>query len=181
MTGRPPKSAKVLQMEGKSHRTKRELAQRRNAEEAQLTGRRIREEARVKADTVAHGEFLRVTRILKAIEKDDDIYGAEINLYCELKSEIETERERKEQLNRHLKSIFAAASRCDDLDARLEYEEKALAVMKQIDQCDKKIDQRRRMRMDIEKNNLMNIVSSLRSIPKTVEKKKNPLAEALSG
>ena len=39
----PPKPVKVIEMEGKSHRTKKELAQRKRAEEELLTGIRMEE------------------------------------------------------------------------------------------------------------------------------------------
>ena len=46
---------------------------------------------------------------------------------------------------------------------------------------DKQIQTKRKMLLDMEKENVMTIASSLRSIPKKVEKKKNALMEALGG
>ena len=46
---------------------------------------------------------------------------------------------------------------------------------------DKQIQTKRKMLMDIEKENVMTIASSLRSVPKKVDAKKNALKEALTG
>ena len=48
-----------------------------------------------------------------------------------------------------------------------------------INAIDKIIQQKRKMMLDIEKESVMTIAASLRSIPKTEEKASNPLLEAL--
>ena len=45
----------------------------------------------------------------------------------------------------------------------------------------RQIQAKRKMLLDIEKENIMTIASSLRSVPKKAEKKMNPLLEALNG
>ena len=45
---------------------------------------------------------------------------------------------------------------------------------------DRQLQQKRKMLFDIEKENIMTIASSLRSVPKKTDKKKNPLLEALA-
>ena len=50
---RPPKPFSVLKSEGRSHRTKSELEQRRKGEEALLTGVPIRERPEVKSSGFA--------------------------------------------------------------------------------------------------------------------------------
>ena len=72
----PPKPAKVIEMEGKSHRTKKELAQRKRAEEELLTGIRMEEKPEVKANKEAHKEFQHLKILLAQIGKDDDLYPA---------------------------------------------------------------------------------------------------------
>lgn len=181
MSGRPSKSVKVLRMEGRSHRTKRELAQRERLEEANLTGQMLREEKAVRDDPVAHKEFIRVRKLLKLIEKDDDLYGAEINLYCQLKSEIEREESERGKLAADLDRFRDACDRFEEAEDILAGAKVMQSMRTQINQYESRIQQKRRMRMDIEKNNLMNIAASLRSVPKATEKKKNLLAEALGG
>ena len=55
------------------------------------------------------------------------------------------------------------------------------AMQKNLVAMDRQIQAKRRMLSDLEKENIMTIASSLRSIPKKVEKKTNPLKEALGG
>lgn len=69
----PAKPAKILEMEKRSHRTKKEIAQRKNAEAALLTGVVLKEKREVKNNQIAHKEFQRLRKLLKSIDKDDDL------------------------------------------------------------------------------------------------------------
>lgn len=82
------KSADIIRMEGKSHRTKKELRQREQAEKALLTGIPLKERQEVKDNEIAHKEFLRLKKLLEKINKFDDMYGAVINRYCILYPEV---------------------------------------------------------------------------------------------
>lgn len=66
----PTKPVNVIRMEGKSHRTKRELRSRENAEKKLLTGEKLKERNEVKSNPVAHKEFLRIKKLLEKIEKN---------------------------------------------------------------------------------------------------------------
>ena len=79
---RPSKPAKVIEMENKSHRTKKELKARKQAEESLLSGVILKESKEVEGNPRAHKEFLRVRKLLSGIEKSDDLYGSVINRYC---------------------------------------------------------------------------------------------------
>ena len=158
--GRPPKTVEVIEKEGKSHRTKDEIKTRREAEQAALTGIKMREYPEVKDDPVAHREFARVRRILSSVGKNDAIYEAVINEYAALKSDIERYTEIRKKLEED-----------NSIPAKDLY--------KMTIECDKQIDKYKRRRFDIEKENGMTIASSLRAIPKKPEKKVNPLLEAL--
>ena len=68
------KSADIIRMEGKSHRTKKELRQREQAEKALLTGIPLKERQEVKDNEIAHKEFLRLKKLLEKINKFDDMY-----------------------------------------------------------------------------------------------------------
>lgn len=176
---RPSKSRKVIEMEGRSHRTKKELALRGRMEAETMTGVSLREEKRTAENPVAHKEFVRVRKLLKLIEKNDELYAAEINLYCQLKAEIEEEFAERERLHQRLERVDEMAARAEGFVEMRECTALAIELKKQIAGCDRSIKERRAMRLDIENKNLMNIASSLRSIPKTPEKKSNPLKEAL--
>lgn len=157
---RPSKTVDVIEKEGKSHRTKEELRVRKEAEQAALTGIKMREYPEVKDDEVAHREFARVRRILSSVGKNDAIYEAVINEYAMLKSDIDRYTKLRNSLDGD-ESIKGA----DKIKLELS--------------CDDRIDKFKRRRFDIEKENGMTIASSLRAIPKKPEKKANPLLEAL--
>ena len=83
----PPKPVNVIKLEGKSHRTKKEMAERAKAEEQLLTGKILKERKEVKENEAAHKEFVRLQKLLKSIEKNDDLYSATINRYCLMQAE----------------------------------------------------------------------------------------------
>lgn len=161
---RPSKSTAVLESENKSHRTKSELNARKEAEASLLTGIEMKEAAATRADPIAHKEFARVKKILKAVGKNDALFEAVVNEYCMLKSDIE----------RYTTMRL-------DLEDRLEkaHGDTALELYKLIAQFDKQIQDFKKKRFDIEKENGMTIASQMRSIPKTQTKAKNPLLEIL--
>lgn len=65
----PTKPINVITMEGRSHRTKKEIRQRQKAESSLLTGEKMRERKEVKENQNAHKEFLRIKKLLEKIEK----------------------------------------------------------------------------------------------------------------
>ncbi len=180
---RPPKPYLVLKNEGKSNRTKAELKQRKEAEEALLTGVALKERDEVKDNPVAHKEFLRLNKLLKKIEKNDDIYGPIINRYCLLLAECVDFEEKRESFYRDLQELT------QDKSELIDSEEMSLSayyrlknnIQSQIIALDKQIQTKRRMLLDIEKENIMTISAALRSIPKEVKKEDNPLLKALNG
>lgn len=173
--GRPSKSTDVLKSEGKSHRTKAELAAREAAEKAILTGEQIREFPSVKKDSAAHKEFLRVRKLLNAVGKNDALYEAIINRYCELKAEIDYLALMRSETQAALADLRAERG---DLDTETYYRLQS-SLQKQILDTDSRIQQKRKMCMDIEKECAMTVASAMRSIPKTPQEKPSLLKEAL--
>ena len=175
---RPAKAVKIIKMEKRSHRTKKELAAREKGEARLITGAKIKESQVVKSDPDAHKEFLRVKKLLKAIEKDDDLYSGTINTYCELGAEIrhmtgEAEAQRQE--------IEKLKEKEEDFEDKQKFYELLASMRKRLDGIDRRIDQKRKLRMSIERENGMTISSALRSIPKKSDKERNKLKEALRG
>ena len=158
---RPSKSSAVLASEKKSHRTKSELRQRELAEKAALTGLSIRESPDVRGDAIAHEEFIRVTELLSAVDKNDALYESVINEYCLYKSDIV----RYGQMRR---------------DIEQDTEMNSAARYKLILELDRQSEAYRKKRFDIEKENGFTIASAMRAIPKKAETKRNPILEALS-
>lgn len=146
----------------KKHLTEAEKVQRGAAEKASLTGLQIRESEDVKTDPVAHAEFTRVRGLLSAVEKDDALFEAVINDYCQYKSDI---------------SRYVKMRREIEADHSIEGSSRYKLIM----DCDKQAEVFRKKRFDIEKENGFTIASALRSIPKKVEPDSNPLLKALIG
>jgi hypothetical protein len=151
----------------KLRKTKQELAFRKQGEEGMLTGEAMKESAEVRANEDAHKEFIRLKKLFRAIDKDDAIYSQTINRYCLLHAECLAMERRQAKL--------------EEAGDRAEDPKDALAFYKLASNCDRDLMSRRKMMMDIEKENVMTIASALRSIPKKPDKAKNPLMEALSG
>lgn len=174
---RPSKPADVIKLEGKSHRTKKELRQRKNAEADLLTGKTIVETKEVKENTFAHKEFLRIRKLLQAIGKDDDLYSGVINRYCMLSAECKEFEEKRERV---YKKQIELEEHSQDMEFS-DYLKLQTDLSKTLLAYDRQVQAKRKMMFDIEKENVMTIASALRSIPKKPEEKKNVLREALSG
>ena len=165
---RPAKPVALLrQTNDTSRRTKRELAVRDRGEKALLTGQPLRASDEVRANPDALREFRRIKKMLGAIGKDDSLYSAQISRYCLLAAEAAALAARKAKLE----EVADAAEDAKDV----------IELYKLINSCDRELMSKRKMMMDIEKENVMTIASALRSIPKKPDKAKNPLMEALSG
>ena len=190
----PTKPFKVLTTEKKSHRTKAELKMREEGEKSLSTEIELKERKEVKQNKVAHKEFKRIEKLLKNIGKNDAIYEAVINRYCLLQAECTNlEKERAElyvliyELKEEQKSITEQLVEdygdvSEICDYRLEYAKQIAKMMSTMSTIDKQINSKRKMLLDIEKENVMTIASALRCIPKKDNKEEdNPLLKVLRG
>lgn len=175
----PPKPVEVIKMEKTSHRTKAELSQRKKEEQALLTGQKLKESKEVKEDEVAHKEFLRLKKLLESIKKNDAIYEQSINRYCLLVAECARIRESKERFERDLDELVDSKEEFGDSVSQ--YFKMKISIQKNIIALDKQLQSKRKMLLDLEKENAMTVASALRTIPKKPEKKNNELLEALGG
>ena len=186
----PPKPFSVLKSEGKSHRTKKELKIREQGEKALSTGTALKERQEVKKNKIAHKEFKRINELLSSIEKNDAIYEAVINRYCLIYAEcmdLEDKRDSMYSLIEDLKEQF------ENSKEYLENEELAketrkfansiTELTKSMIEIDRQIQQKRKMLLDIEKENVMTIAAALRVIPKKPENDsaKETILKVLSG
>lgn len=189
----PTKPFKVLTSEKKSHRTKAELKMREEGEKSLSTDLELKERKEVKQNKIAHREFKRIQKILKNIDKNDAIYEVVINRYCLLQSECDDLEERREecynlisQLREEEKELIEELKDREDidelLDYKLEYAKSLAKMMSSMLAIDKQIQTKRKMLLDIEKENVMTIASALRCIPKKDDKDtENPLLKVLRG
>lgn len=179
----PSKPFTVLVNEKKSHRTKAELKQREQGEKALATGKALKERPEVKANPVAHKEFTRLNKLLKGIEKNDAIYEAIINRYCILQAECFDFEQKRESFYKDIQELTADKNRLIDSEemSLSAYYKLKNNMQSQIIALDRQVQTKRKMLLDIEKENIMTIAAALRSIPKKVDEKENPLLKALRG
>lgn len=177
--GRPAKAASIIKIEGKSHRTKRELAVREKAEKGLLTGKQMIETAEVKNDRAAHLEFLRLKPLLKAIEKFDEIYGAGVRRYCLTKSRLEEAEQEVLELKKELKELRKDKKDFFDSKDAAEYYRLITKMEDTITKREQVAKSYRNEMIDFEKEYCMTIKSALRAIPKKPDTKTNALKEAL--
>ena len=176
----PPKPFSVLTSEKKSHRTKAELKLREQGEKSLTTEFKIKERKEVKQNPIAHKEFSRVNKLLKNIDKNDALYENCINRYAMLIAECSEFEEKREKFYKDMEKLETEYD--DDMDFTMkEYYSLINSMQKNIIELDKQIQAKRKMMLDIEKENIMTIASSLRSIPKKVDEKDNPLMKVLRG
>lgn len=186
----PSKPFSVLKSEGKSHRTKKELKLREQGEKALSTGTKLKERQEVKKNKIAHKEFKRINELLSYIEKNDAIYEGVINRYCILYAEcieLEVKREYMYSLIEDLKEQFEKSKEyLEDEELAKEtrkFSSSIAELTKSMIELDKLIQQKRKMLLDIEKENIMTIAAALRVIPKKPENDsaKETILKVLSG
>jgi len=177
----PPKPFTVLSQEKKSHRTKKELEQRKKGEAALSSGVALRERPEVRNNPTAHKEFLRLNKLLKGIEKNDAIYEPVINRYCMLQAECNDFEEKRESFYRDIQELTNDRETFADNDDLSSYYKMKNNMQSQIIALDKQVQAKRKMLLDIEKENIMTIAAALRSIPKKENKSSNKLLEVLHG
>ena len=174
--GRPTKPLALV----KGHRTKAEKKIREEAEKQLLTGTVLKEWDEVKNDPAAHKEFVRIKKLLKSIKQDDDLYGAMINTHCKIKSEEYKILNDQEKYRQSLDKLEEEFDKSKDMSFS-DYMKLTVSIQKNILGCDKAISEKRKLMLNISKENVMTVQSALRSIPKTTDEKtkKSPMAEFL--
>ena len=178
--GRPSKPAELLKSEGKSHRTKQELAFRKQQEEATLTGKKLEEPRAVKDLKIAHVTFLKTRRLLDAINKNDELYSAATCRYCTNTQKLADAEESIQVLKTELEELRESRSSYAEGKAIPDYYRMLTKLEDTITRKEQLAAGIRKELTDFEKENCMTIASSLRSIAKQPEKKANPLLEALA-
>lgn len=180
---RPSKPVLVLENEKKSHRTKAELQKRKEEEAKLLSGMEMKERREVRENKEAHKEFARLKKLMKNIEKNDALYETVINRYAMILAECKDFEEKRESFYRDLQELT------ENKEEMLRNEEISLSgyykmkntMQKNIIDLDRQVQAKRKMLLEIEKENVMTIAASLRSIPKKDDKAEDPLLKILKG
>lgn len=169
-------SKPVVMLEG--HRTEDELAKRRAAEAAMLTGKPMEMQFKKKGHKIAAKEFDRIKGLLATIGKDDALYEQIINTHCLLVEECEQVQDVRNQFigsKSELQRDYRAGKTGDpegDGIAAAEYYRLLAKLSQSVIGCDKQLMAKRKMLLDIDKENVLTVQSALRSIPKKPEEKK---------
>ena len=119
--------------------------------------------------------------MIKEGGKDDDLYGAVINRYCILQAECLEFEQKRELMYQQMAELEMDRSKFLESNEISSYYKLQTGMQKNLISLDRQVQAKRKMLMDIEKENIMTIASSLRTIPKKPEKKRNALREALEG
>lgn len=179
----PPKPFSVIASEKRSHRTKAELEIRQKAEEQLASGVKMRVRQEVKTDEVAYKEYKRIAKLLRNIQKDDDLFGACINRYCQMYAECRDFEVKRE-------AFFRRAQRLEERESELiekgdmtvkEYYGLLSMLQSQVVALDKQIQTKRKAMFDYEKENIMTVAAGLRSIPKKEPANEDPVKALLGG
>lgn len=177
----PTKPFSVLKSEGKSHRTKAELKVREQGEKALQTSQKIKPKKEVKKNKIAYKEFKRIVSLLDNIDKSDALYENVINRYAMLYAECYEFEEKRERFYNELNKLDEDYALDPDGMTIKEYYDTVSNIQKNILDLDKQLQNKRKMMLDIEKENIMTIASQLRTIPKSVGPAENPLLKVLRG
>lgn len=167
-----PKSYLQLIEEGKSHMTKEELEFRKAQEEALLTKVPMSEFKETKDNPKAHEEFLRIKNLFRKINKNDDIFAGTINRYAQIVAEISDYALKREELQSDIQEVKEMWK----VEKNLPKEEREFSKYQYLDtlgrlqgqlmSIDKLIQTKRKMLLDIEKENIMTVMAALKAIPK---------------
>lgn len=176
----PPKPFVVLKSEGKSHRTKAELGLREEGEKDLSSDEKMKAKKEIKNNKIAKKEFKRIYDLLANIEKNDALYENVINRYAMLYAECYEFEEKRERFYNDMIKLEEEYQEDDDFTMK-EYYTLINNMQKNIIGLDKQIQNKRKMMLDIEKENIMTIASQLRNIPKKTNKEENPLLKVLRG
>lgn len=165
MKSRPTKPLALVQ----GHLTKAEIAIRAKAESELITGIQMKEGFDVRNNAIAHKEFVRLRRLLKIINKNDDLTGNIINTHCLVHAECKEFEMLKAQIYTNIKTLDESMN-----NHEIEFVEYITNKNKLLDKllaCDKRIMEKRKMLLDIAKESILTIQSALRTIPKKEQPK----------
>jgi phage terminase small subunit len=157
MAGRSSKPTQLILIEKKSHRTKEEIKQRQEAEEALFTGQHFREKPQVKNNEIAHKEFLRLKKLYKKIAYVDALDEQMINRYC-------LEVANAYDLQKRLASLEKLLTECENSESKI-------AVHDMINKTVTAMNRTGERLLKYEDRLFLNPTARIKAIPKSLNKK----------
>ncbi|WP_025692638.1 hypothetical protein [Paenibacillus zanthoxyli] len=155
MAGRPSKPTQLIKLEGKSHRTKRELEHREKAEKSLYTGTTFKESPAVKGDPEAHRVFLWLKKLYKKIQYVDGLDEQVINRYCMLVSQEQALAKMMDRMRMDIDEVEEAEDR--------------IRIYESIAGVTDKVMKTREMLMKLEDRLFLNPTGRIKAIPKQPE------------
>jgi phage terminase small subunit len=160
MAGRPGKPTDLILMEGKSHRTKAEIKQRQEVEQALYTGQTFKESMQVKDNEVAHKEFLRLKKLYKNIAFVDALDQQMINRYCLEVANLQRLQEILEETN---ELLFDS----EDIKTKI-------ALIEQVNRIAATMQKSKELLLKYEDRLFLSPAGRIKSIPKSPKPKEKP-------
>jgi hypothetical protein len=177
----PNKPVSVLKAEKRSHRTQAEISGREKAEAAVLTGKPMRERPEVKNNKIAHALWLEIEENFTKIGKNDAIYEAVLNRYCQIQAEIVDFEKQKQTIWRMVEKFRAQFAKTveagnfepgEKIRLMLEFEKEIPKLTSALNGIDTTVQSKRRMLLDIEDRNVMTVAGALRTVSKQPKEEK---------
>lgn len=158
MAGRPSKPIKLILLEGKTHLTKKQIAEREAKEDSLKSDLSYHPNKKVKSNPVALEMFIKLQKLYKNIEYVDGLDENIINRYCLLTSEVDD----MEKLLHRME---------DDID-KCENPSQMVTMYKSISGLEGNLNRARDMLLKIEDRLFLNPTARVKNVPKKKEETK---------
>ncbi len=155
MAGRPSKPVELILLEGKTHLTKKQIAERKKKEESLKSDSPYQPNKKVKSNPVALEMFMKLQKLYKKIDYVDGLDENIINRYCLLTSEVDA----MEQLLQRMES---------DID-KCENSGQMVTMYKSISGMEGNLNRSRDMLLKMEDRLFLNPTARVKNVPKKQE------------
>lgn len=163
--GRTRKSIAILKAEGRTHLTKKQIAQRELAERSWRTGTPIQTAPEIENDPIAKAQFERVTMLLERLGANDEVFGACTRRYCMNTSYLQ-------ETKRELAHWEELRDSTDSTKLYKEYDKLARHAWRLTRTLEREL-------LQYEKDQGMTVISSMKLYAPKTETKPDPLQEIL--
>lgn len=155
MAGRPSKPVELILLEGKTHLTKKQIAERKAKEESLKSDSPYQPNKKVKNNPVALETFLKLQKLYKKIDYVDGLDENIINRYCLLTAEVDA----MEQLLQRMES---------DID-KCQSSGEMVTMYKSISGMEGNLNRSRDMLLKMEDRLFLNPTARVKNVPKKQE------------
>ena len=152
MAGRPSKPVDLILLEGKTHLTKKQIADRKAKEESLKSDSPYQPNKKVKSDPVALEMFYKLQKLYKNIDYVDGLDENIINRYCLLTAEVDG----MEQLLQRMES---------DID-KCQTSGEMVTMYKSISGMEGNLNRSRDMLLKMEDRMFLNPTARVKNVPK---------------